>query len=156
GIGSFGGGDISIAAGQNVGHLSAMNASSAQVGGVAGARTLTVQGGGALDVQAGANILGGDYLVSNNTATIGAGGGIGLGAGARTGFYLIGESTDPARAGATLNVEATGDIRIQNLSNPTILSSTINGTLVSANPGIFKESGTTTGTDGFGSSRIAF
>src|SRR5262249_17726533 len=40
-----------------------------------------------------------------------------------TSFFLMGDHSDPGRAGASLSVEALGDARIQNVSNPTLLSS---------------------------------
>jgi hypothetical protein len=149
-VGSFGGGAISIVAGHNVDHLSAMNTSSARVTGTVTTRGLDVEGGGVLLVRAGGDVLGGDYLVSNNVGTIQAGGMVG--GTARTGLYLIGVSTDTARDSASLQVNAVGDISIQNISNPTIFGSSLQSTQL----GLLGIPVTGNGSDGFGALRASF
>jgi filamentous hemagglutinin family protein len=157
GIGSFGGGDISIAAGRDVNRLSAMNVSSARVTGTVGNRALTVQGGGSLLVRAGGDVYGGDYLVANNTGLIDAGGIVGRDA--RTALYLMGFSTDPARDSASIAVDAVSDIRIQNISNPTLLSSSLQTTALGTNALNIPSNCITVNNcpgDGFGSQRPSF
>lgn len=120
-IGTFGGGNISITAGNDIVDLYAASATSGRAYTDADLQTrLDVQGGGDLLVGAGRNIVGGEYLVARGNGIIDAGDSVG--AGTRTALFLMGESDDPAQRGATFGVAAANDISLQNISNPTILT----------------------------------
>lgn len=116
GVGSFGGGNITIAAGSDVSNLSAVSASSGQVN---SSGTAVVNGGGDVTIAAGQDIVGGQYLVSLGTGTIKAGGTVGLTT--PTELYLAGLGSDPALQNATINVTAGRGVNIQSIANPTAL-----------------------------------
>lgn len=127
-IASFGGGDIEIAAGRNVDKLSAMSPTSGRVSTVNGVAQLDVQGGGNLLIEAGGDVLGGEYLVGRGTGVIRAAGKVGLAKDAdglvvtpATQLYLMGESDDVSRRQASMRIDAVGDIALQSVDNPTIL-----------------------------------
>jgi filamentous hemagglutinin family protein len=117
GIGTFGGGNVTLQAAGDINELSAVTVSNAKV---SPGPVLTVQGGGDLNVSAGGSIAGGEYLVSNGNGRIRASADIG--AAQPTALYLIGESGDPARRGVTMSAQAGGKLELQNVSNPTAMT----------------------------------
>ncbi len=127
-IGAFGGGRIEIAADRDISQLSAVSATSGRVSlDSSGVANLDVQGGGEMILAAGRDVIGGEYLLSRGTASLAAGGTVG--ASSRTALFLMGESNDTALKGANFRVSALGDINLQNISNPTMMTlSTISGT----------------------------
>lgn len=161
-IGSFGGGNLSLAAGESIRNLSAVSVTSGRASREEslpdgtriltpytddqGDRTLLVRGGGDLSVRADGNIVGGEYLVSLGQGQVRAGGSVGTLA-APTGIFLMGQGSDPARDGAMIRIEATGSVRLQNISNPTILTASYRN---------FSGSDTQLVPYGFGASRSGF
>ena len=122
-VASFGGGAIDIAAGRDINQLSAMSASSGRVSGNADSRQLDVQGGGKLDVQAGRNLAGGEYLVARGQGRIQAAGVVG--GALPTQLYLMGESSDADSRQATLRVTALDGVNLQSVDNPTALAQVV-------------------------------
>ncbi|MEI6321163.1 MAG: hypothetical protein WCS09_21830, partial [Pseudomonadota bacterium] len=131
-IGTLGGGDIDLLAGRDILTLSASAPTSGRVFTDNGVRTLDVQGGGDLRVDAGGRIDGGEYLVARGQGTISAGQSIG--ATNPTGVLLLGESHDPASRGATVDLFAGGNVTLSSASNPTILVQSSLGTPTNALP----------------------
>jgi filamentous hemagglutinin family protein len=134
GVGALGGGNVKIAAGNDINDLSAVIPTSGrlyspnpliiQVGRSKeigpGPFYLDVEGGGNLSVSAGNDIVGGQYLVALGTGSIKAGGTIG--ANTATEFYLMGENENSARQVATLSVAAAGSVNVQSIVDPTELA----------------------------------
>lgn len=131
-IGTLGGGDIELLAGRDILTLSASAPTSGRVFTDNGVRTLDVQGGGDLRIDAGGRIDGGEYLVARGQGTISAGQSIG--ATNPTGVLLLGESHDPASRGATVELFAGGNVTLSSASNPTILVQSSLGTPTNALP----------------------
>src|SRR5262249_2614729 len=100
--------------------FSAATVSSGRVFDSNGQKLLAVQGGGDLSITAGGSIRGGEYLVSRGAGTLNAGGAVG--SGDAVGLFLLGETSDAARRGARVTVQAVSGANIQNVSNPTILT----------------------------------
>ncbi|MGB0126302.1 MAG: hypothetical protein WBP72_01600, partial [Rhodocyclaceae bacterium] len=133
-IGSFAGGDISVAAGGNIRNLSAVAPTSSYssdddvslrltaIVDAGGNRIHQVRGGGDLTIAAGGNIEGGEYLVAAGSGEIQSFGAVG--ATTPTSLFLMGDHSDVALAGATIQVEAGDGANIRNVSNPTIMPST--------------------------------
>src|SRR5262249_25603793 len=111
---------------------------------------LEQRGGGRVLVSAGGDIKGGEYLVSNNRGILAAGGSIG--AQTATAIYLIGASDSAARANASAELRAGGDIHLQNVSNPTILPLPFPrpASISDTSYATLTELGITSNTDGFG------
>lgn len=120
GVGTLGGGDIRIAAGRDIDHLSASAPTTGRSSVDAqGARVLDVQGGGDLQVQAGGELRGGSYLVGRGEADIRAGGSVGTAAPVQ--LFLMGASSGDAPAQATTRIEAGGGVDLQSVNNPTAI-----------------------------------
>jgi len=126
-IGSFGGGDITLTAGRDIDQLSAISASSGRVTGIVGGDSrqavLEVRGGGALQVRAGADVKGGEYLVARGAGTLVAAGAVGLGS--PTQLYLMGESDNAATRSATLRVQGGDGVFLQSVDNPSALGMSV-------------------------------
>lgn len=128
GIASFGGGNITVDAGGNIRDMGVMSPTSGR-GAVEPdpystpiAAPLKVRGGGDVTVTAGNNMEGGEVLVGLGRGTVRAGGDVGTGS-ARTAVFVMGQGSDPGHDTASIRLEAGGDIKLQNISNPTILAS---------------------------------
>jgi len=119
-VGALGGGDVSIAAGNDVMNLSAAVPTMGRVTTAGGTRTLAVTGGGDLAVVAGGRIEGGDYLVGRGTGTLSAGASVG--ASTPTQLYLMGISDGISPAGARISVSGRTGVRLQSVDNPTALT----------------------------------
>jgi len=126
-IASFGGGDISVQAGRDIEQLSAMGASSGRVTGIvagnASQAALEVRGGGALQVQAGGDIKGGEYLLSRGAGSLSAGGTVGQAS--PTQLYIMGASDNPATRQASLQVQGGQGVYLQSVDNPSALGITV-------------------------------
>lgn len=121
GVGTLGGGNIDVAAGQDVTNFSAMLPTTGRTyRDDNGVRQVDVQGGGDLRVSAGNNLSGGAYLVARGQGTLDAGGNVGANRALQ--LYLMGESSGNVPREATVEVNAGGSVRLQNVSNPTVLS----------------------------------
>lgn len=118
-VGALAGGDVSIRAGSRVENLSAVVPTSGRVEMLAGETVLRVDGGGDLEVAAGGDIVGGDYLVGRGRGSLRSGGSIG--AGNAVTLYLLGESDDAALRTAAFELQAKGGIALQGAANPTVL-----------------------------------
>lgn len=138
-VGTLAGGDISIRAGNDVDGLSAMLPT---LGRIVSTQVLDVTGGGDLTVVAGNDIRNAEFLVARGDGSLRAGGAIGTRPAATPGgtpeqapvaLYLMGESDDAATRGASFAVTAAGDVRLQNVSNPTIMAAP--GTINVSRPG---------------------
>lgn len=134
-VGSFGGGNIAVSAGGDIINLGVVAPSSGRsniesgIGtsqvvrslGTNGNAILEVRGGGNLDVAAGGNIKGSEFLLALGKGSIKAGGDVGKDN--ATALFVMGQgSSDGSSGGADLRVEAGGSANIQNVSNPTILA----------------------------------
>ena len=128
GLGTLGGGDISVVAGNDVNGLSAMLPTTGRTTLQAdGTRTLDVQGGGNLRVLAGNDVIGGSYLVGRGTGRIDAAGSVGGPTPIQ--LYLMGVSSGEVPEQASVSIAAGGAIALQSVNNPTALQMTAsNGT----------------------------
>jgi hypothetical protein len=135
GIATLGGGNIDIAAGAVVSNLSVASATSRSAATTATLVNVNnrnnipsanaVYGGGDVSIDAGGDLLGGQYLLGRGTASLSAGGNIsGLGGVADNAtapaLWLMGYSDDTALQGATLKLEALGNIALGSVANPTV------------------------------------
>lgn len=124
GVGTLGGGDVSIRAGGKVQDLSANAATNGRVSGTNPGNALTtVTGGGDLSVTAGTDLLGGQYYVGAGELKLRAGGEIGAGT------VKINTDATPlapvlALGDAQADVQAGGDLTIQAVVNPQVLLQT--------------------------------
>lgn len=142
GVGTLGGGDISIAAGGDVRDLDAMLPTSGRTFGVeSGSRQVEVTGGGNLSVQAGGDVVGGAFLVARGTGRVEAGGDIGKDT--RTQLYVMGASSDLVPQGAGIDLVAGGSVALQNVFNPTAMEMLPKGQGVGTGPS-FGTSGSST------------
>ncbi len=118
GVATFGGGDVSVTAGNDVRNLSAAAATSARLPGTpAGTETLVVQGGGDVTVRAGRDIGSGVYHVGRGSGTLEAGRDI---TSARTqGTAQVYPVLSLQDGG--FEVSAGRDLRIDGVFNPTAL-----------------------------------
>jgi filamentous hemagglutinin len=119
-VGALGGGDVRISAGNDVLNLSAAVPTMGRIVAGANGQALEVTGGGDLNVQAGNRIEGGDYLLGRGAGQLRAGSSIG--ASTPTQVFLMGESNDPGRSGATMQVSGRSGVRLQSIDNPTVLA----------------------------------
>lgn len=121
GVGALAGGDVSIVAGGTIENVSAATST---VGVPLGAsqfdNSVDVRGGGDLLVQAGGDIGGGVYFVGRGNGRLDAGGDIRAG----TGWTVQGRSLHTALAlgDAQFALSARGDLAIETVFNPTVLS----------------------------------
>ena len=121
GIGTLGGGDITIDAGNDVSRLSAMLPTTGRSSvDAAGVRSLDVQGGGDLAVRAGRDVQGGSYLVARGAGRIDAGGNVGSTT-TPTQLYLMGASSGAVPEQASIAAAAGGGVALQSVNNPTAL-----------------------------------
>lgn len=130
-VGALGGGDVSLAAGGNISNVSAMLPTSGRMAtrNADGSTNqmpdnarLTVTGSGDLDILAGGNIAGGQFLVMNGHGNISSGGSL------LQGDLPSGVSNGNARwypilaaADAAFTVSAVGDINLDAVVNPTVI-----------------------------------
>ncbi len=118
GLGTLGGGNITVLAGKNIDHLSAMLPTTARlVTDSSGQRSVAVQGGGRLTLRAGNDLLGGSYLVARGDGLISAAGTIGDGS--PTQLFLMGASSGDVPAHAAVALAAGSGITLQSVNNPT-------------------------------------
>ena len=123
GVAALGGGNVSIVAGRDLRDLSAWVPTSAIQSGTGTAATLRTFGGGDLNVQAGNDVVGGQYLVGLGRGTIAAGGDIG-GAGQTSQLFLMGASGDGANPGAVATLRAGGAVNLASIDNPGVVAQT--------------------------------
>jgi hypothetical protein len=121
GVGALGGGNVSIESGKNISKLSAVVPTSGRLPGDVGTlpdeTKLQVFGGGDLSVRAGGDILSGLYYADRGRATIEADGSIMSAPGTSLHTFL-------ALGDASLSVRARGDLDIQSVFNPTLITQT--------------------------------
>jgi filamentous hemagglutinin family protein len=135
GIATLGGGNIDIVAGNAVSNLSVASATSRSASTTATPVNVNnrndvpsenaVYGGGDVRIDAGGDLLGGQYLVGRGTAALTAGGDIGGVNGdsaSAPAFWLMGWSDDPALQAAKVRLEALGDVTIGSVANPTVIA----------------------------------
>ena len=152
GIATLGGGDIAIVAGDRVQNLSVASATSRSAAATASPVNVSnrntipsanaVYGGGDVRIDAGGDLLGGQYLMGRGTATLAAGGDIGGSGGVddiatAPAFWLMGWSDDPARQGAQVKMEALGSVTLGSVANPTVVAVAKNAgtSITNATPG---------------------
>ncbi|MDP3136170.1 MAG: filamentous hemagglutinin family protein, partial [Burkholderiaceae bacterium] len=138
GIATLGGGDIAIVADNTVKNLSVASATSRSAATTATPVLVNdrnnipsenaVYGGGDVRIDAGGDLLGGQYLVGRGTASLAAGGEIGglngvADSASAPAFWLMGWSDDLALRGAEVKVEALGSVTLGSAANPTITAS---------------------------------
>lgn len=119
GVGALGGGDVTMVAGGNVENLSASSPTQARmVSSTPDATALATTGGGSVRIEAGADLLGGQYYADRGDITIRAGGTIetgqlvGTGAAAKPLYTILGLGDAQAR------VQAREDVNIHAIINP--------------------------------------
>jgi hypothetical protein len=140
GVGTLGGGDISVVAGGDIVGLSAATPSNGRLGGASGTlpdpANLAVQGGGDLTVLAGGDILGGVYYATGGTATIRAGGAVGASqfeATTPNPIFALGED-------AVLDITAGAGIVIQDVVDPLLLPQATGNYSSTSATNIFRQS----------------
>ncbi len=124
-IGALGGGDVSIKAGGNVQNLSVMLPTTGKPFGklsTTAANQWTengtvINGGGNLNINAGNNIIGGEYFVAKGTGTLNAGGSV---VNSTTNLGALLELGD-----ANFNIQARQNINIASVFNPTVLKQNV-------------------------------
>jgi filamentous hemagglutinin len=114
GVGTLGGGDLSVRAGGDIDNFSA---SVASIGVPTEDGSVDVKNAGTLAVSAGGSILGGSYYVGAGSMTLTAGNAVGPDAATGTASPLIGLGE------ASVSVTARGNVQIAGIVNPTLLSS---------------------------------
>ena len=115
GIGALGGGNVTLAAGGNVENVSASTPTQARMAAAApDAARLMKTGGGDVRVQAGGDLLGGQYYADRGELVLTAGGKVDSGQDANGGPL----STILALGDAQARVQARGDVTIQAVLNP--------------------------------------
>lgn len=130
GVGSFGGGNVTVEAGRDVSNLSVVAPTAAYMSSARpDASRLTVLNGGDVDVRAGGDIRGGTYFVGRGEGRLVAGGAVAAGAPITS---QIG-SLAPVLAvmDGQWTVSARGDISLAGVFNPTLFST--NQSLISSN-----------------------
>ncbi|MHB1145920.1 MAG: filamentous hemagglutinin family protein [Thiobacillus sp.] len=115
GVGALGGGDVSIAAGGKVENVSASAPTQARMASLTpDAGALVKTGGGDVRVEAGGDLLGGQYYADGGMLAVQAGGSIASGQKVGFGIYAkplytilaLGDAQARARAGSDLNIQA--------------------------------------------------
>jgi filamentous hemagglutinin family protein len=132
-IGALGGGDVSLAAGRDIRNVSAMLPTSGRMATrnadgsinlMPDNARLTVTGSGDLDIRAGGNIHGGQYLVMKGDGALSAGGSLLLG-GRPTGASASNDNSlwypILAAADGRFRVSAVGDVNLDAVVNPTVI-----------------------------------
>ncbi|MDP2019069.1 filamentous haemagglutinin family protein [Hydrogenophaga sp.] len=124
GVGALGGGDVSLRAGLDIKDVSA---STPTQGRVSGTGPLTAQlvetGGGDLRVEAGRDVLGGQYYAARDELVVKAKGTVGASTEAVNGSAQP-VATLLALGNAQARVQAQGDVTVSNLLNPHLLAQT--------------------------------
>ena len=119
GVGTLAGGDIDVRAGGNVNSLTVALPTTGRTVVTEGVRSVDVQGGGDLRVEAGGDIIGGSFLVGRGLARVDAADD--LGAQKPIQLYLMGVSSGGVPERAQAELVAGGSISLQNIQNPTAL-----------------------------------
>lgn len=130
GVGSFGGGDITVAAGADVEHLSLALPSSGRTVYAGDQRGVDVQGGGNLTLRVGGNLVGGDIVLGRGTGRVDVVGEAGAGQGVQV--WLQGLNGSGERAQQTrIDISAGDAATLASVANPTALylprESAVNG-----------------------------
>lgn len=124
GVGTLGGGDVTIRAGGKVQDLSANAATNGRVSGTNPGNAVTVvTGGGDLSVTAGTDLLGGQYYAGAGELSLRAGGQIGAGT-EKVNLNATPLAPVLALGDAQADVRANGDVTIQAVVNPQVLLQT--------------------------------
>ena len=123
GVGTLGGGDVTIRAGGNVSNLGVSLPSNARLpstlGSVPNPADLVLQGGGDLDLRAGGNVGSGLFLLGAGTGRVQAGGDI---AAARTASGGRSINTIALLQDGRLELDAGGSVALDAVVNPTVLA----------------------------------
>jgi filamentous hemagglutinin len=125
GVGALGGGDVRISAGGTVTNLSAHAPTQARIASASpGANALVETGGGTVWVEAGGDILGGQYYADRGDLVLLAGGKV------DSGQSVFGNPlyTILALGDGVARVRASGDVNVQAVLNPQLLSQSKTGT----------------------------
>ncbi|CDN88251.1 filamentous haemagglutinin family protein [Hydrogenophaga intermedia] len=118
GVGALGGGDVSLRAGGNVNNVSASAPTQGRMAsGTPDAAALVKTGGGHVTVEAGGDVLGGQYMADEGSVRVVAGGAIDSGQTVLTGkvYPVI------ALGNASAEVRATGDVNLHGVINPQLV-----------------------------------
>lgn len=118
-IGALGGGNVSVTAGGNINTLSAVAPTTGYVDMVDPTHPAVVLGGGNLSVNAGGNINSGVFYVGNGQGSVRAGGSLGTNRKDKDGKNLY---TVLALGQGNFDVRAGGDLNLQTVLNPTMIS----------------------------------
>lgn len=129
GLGSFGGGNLLVKAGNDIGDMPVVSLTNAQsVKLSSGTNELRVRGGGDVEIDAGGDISGGLFVLGRGDGHVTAGGAITTGASYASKSSGYTSTTDILSMGAlfglmdgTWSVKAHGDIAVSHVFNPTIL-----------------------------------
>jgi filamentous hemagglutinin family protein len=134
GVAALGGGDVAIAAGRDIRNLSAWAPTAALKAGSGDSAMLQVFGGGDVDLKAGGDVVGGQYLVSRGRGSITAGGSVGSSS-QKSQLFMMGASGDAALAQASVNLTAGQSITLATIDSPaSLFESTPFGDQPSFNP----------------------
>lgn len=127
GFGSFGGGNISVAAGRDIQDVSVVAPTSARMGSLfPDASKLVIENGGDLDVSAGRNIAGGSFFVGRGDGSLTADGSIVSGTALNS---TIGQLAPVlALMDGDWKMRASGDAQLAAVFNPTIVVPNRNNT----------------------------
>ena len=118
GVGALGGGDVTVRAGQTVTNLSASAPTQGRMASItADASKLVKTGGGNVTVEAGADVMGGQYFADDGDVRVLAGGQVG------SGQTVLGAAVYPILAvgAGEASVRANGDVNIQAVINPQLV-----------------------------------
>lgn len=127
GFGSFGGGNVSVAAGRDIQDVSVVAPTSARMGSlIPDASKLVIENGGDLDVTAGRNIAGGSFFVGRGDGSLKADGSIVSGTALNS---TIGQLAPVlALMDGDWKMRASGDAQLAAVFNPTIVVPNRNNT----------------------------
>jgi hypothetical protein len=127
GVGALGGGDVTIVAGGDVKNLSASTPTQGRMASTTPDASAVVKtGGGTVRVEAGADLLGGQYYADNGDVLLKAGGQVGSGQVALLGGKPV--YTILALGDGKAQVSASGDANIQAIVNPHLLAQSFGST----------------------------
>ncbi|MDM7948578.1 filamentous haemagglutinin family protein [Hydrogenophaga sp.] len=124
GVGALGGGDVSVSAGNTVRNLSASAPTQGRMASATpDASRLVRTGGGNVTVEAGADVLSGQYYADNGSLRVVAGGQVASGYASGGAVYTV-----VALGDAQASVRARGDVNLQAVINPTLLPQSFSST----------------------------
>lgn len=120
GVAAFGGGNVTVNAGNDIQRLSVSTPTF--INGNIDTQEITRLGNGNIDINAGGDVRGAIVFVGDGTARLNAGGDVISGREAIVGSELYVMDTTFAVMGGRIDVQATGNIDIESIYNPTLIN----------------------------------